>query len=894
MKAGKSMPKIKEVLVLHHSHLDIGYTHAQPIILELQKKYIDQALHMCELTEDWSEVNKFRWTCESSYPVLSWLETAKASQIDRFKHYLHKGQMSISASHLHTTPLCSAEQMAKMLYPVSQLRSQFDIEIKTAIHHDVNGQPWPYSQLLLDAGVEFFIMGINMHMGAIPFARPSAFHWETPDRRKLLTFHGEHYALFSEICDVNAKNTNIMANGLNKYLQKIEANPEYPFDFIYLTATNLPLYDNNPPDRELAELIKIWNGEGREQTITFVTPEQLYARVKQHETQLHTHSGDWTDYWNFGSGSSAKETKLNRRTKQGMRAVELLEAFQGEEDQSHQQLKKQAWEQINLYDEHTWGAFNSIYNPHHLNVDIQWSHKSHYAYQANSLTGYLLGNQMERLANNPLQSEEPEGLLLVNTSSVPVKHDIQFPSGFRIKGRHLSADRMRHVLMNNDRNHASESYGIVELAPFSWRKFPFQNLQKVDLANEIASHPGKMNEIVAQFSVNHAVAGTITSENGYIETPYHRFIFDPSKGRILSLYDKLNDWEVLDVSSPWTLFQYVQETIDPIHDPVHRSTLFPCDFERSKNSISNWNHDWHAKRETYSRFKSFHLERSANNATLVMQWEAPGMDRLEQRFTFFSYRADIEMKVSYVKQDITTPEGTYFAIPLNVKDWRCIYDTAGQIVELDEQQLPGVCRDYITVDKSVSIFDGSHGVTLVCPDAPLVQVGDFNFGREHHKIDRDSRPLLLAWPMNNYWETNFRAHQPGFNSFTYYLSTFQTFDPANVLQSSAQAIAPVYTTAVMNCREDVSGQFIQLSGTGVQIFDVKPAEEGKGIIVRLSNCTEQSVNAQLIFPSSKIKTAFRTNALEENQMEIRDIQHGTLEVKLEAKQMLHLRVILEE
>lgn len=460
------MSTIKEVLVLHHSHLDVGYTHAQPILLEMQSRYIDQALDLCEMTEEWEEFNRFRWTCESSLPVLRWLETATEKQVQRFKYFLHNGQMSISASYMHMTPLCSAEEAARTLYPIRRLRDLFEIEIKTAIHHDINGQPWPYAQLLLDAGVQFFIMGINIHFGGVPFNRPNAFHWEAPDRRKLLTFNGEHYSLFSQICDVNAKDTNIMAQGLSKYLRKIDANPEYPFDFVYLTATNIPLYDNNPPDRELAGLLKKWNEEEHGIKISFVTPEQLHARVREHAVKLPTYTGDWTDYWNFGSASSAKETKLNRRTKQGMKAVELLDAFRREEDRSFALVKKEAWNQIHLYDEHTWGAFNSVSEPDHPNVEIQWMHKAHYAYQANSLTGYLLNVHLEKLANNRLQSEEPEGLMLLNPSSVAVTHEIRIPSNFKTQGRHLGADRMRHVLMNNDVYHQGTSYGKIELPPF--------------------------------------------------------------------------------------------------------------------------------------------------------------------------------------------------------------------------------------------------------------------------------------------------------------------------------------------------------------------------------------------------------------------------------------------
>ncbi|RKP54437.1 hypothetical protein D7Z26_13895 [Cohnella endophytica] len=880
------MSRIKEVLVLHHSHLDVGYTHAQPILIEMQKKYIDEALQMCALTEDWSEVNRFRWTCESSYPVLKWLETANSSQIDLFKYYLKNGQMSVSASYMHTTPLCSAEQIAKMLYPIRQLRSQFDIEIKTAIHHDVNGQPWSYSQLLLDAGVEFLIMGINIHFGGVPLTRPNAFQWETPDHRRLLTFNGEHYSLFSQICNVNAKNTNIMAEGLDQYLKKIDANPDYPFDFVYLTATNLPLYDNNPPDRELAGLIKTWNAEQREQTISFVTPEQLYARVREQALKLPVHAGDWTDYWNFGSGSAAKEVKLSRRTKQGMKAVELLDAFQPEADASYVSIKKQAWDQIHLYDEHTWGAFNSISEPDNLSVDIQHIHKKHYAYQANSLTGYLLNTQMEKLAINSLQSEEPEGILLFNSTSVPVTHDIQIPSSFRSAGRHLSADRMRHVLMNNETSHPGKSYGTVELPPFTWRTILFKDLKETPWSESI-----EINQGTIEMTGEGPWRREVTTQLGQVVTPYHRCSFDPLTGRITSLFDTLQDWEMLDTSSPWTLFQFVQETVDPIYYPNTRNAIFPRDIEKGNNSVSVWNHDWKAKRQSYSKLESCSVERNANSATLIMRWDAPGVEQLEQRFTFFSYRADIEIKVSFYKKDITTPEGIYFVTPLNLQTWNCHYDTAGKLVELDAQQLPGVCRDYITVDKCVSVYGGSHGVTMSCQDAPLVQVGDFNFGKEQKSISKVEKPLLLAWPMNNYWDTNFQARQPGYNSYTYSLSTFQTFNPAAVIANTDRAIAQIYSIPVIDCKIGQEKTLINIDSENVKVFDVKPAEEGPGIILRLSNSIDHISDINISFPNRKLKAAFRTNALEECLNDLQVVSSERLEIRLEANQLLHILVI---
>ena len=96
---------IEEILVLHHSHLDVGYTHSQPVLWRLQSEYISQALDWLERTGDLPEGARPKWTCEATEPVRRWLASASGSQVVRFKDLYGRGRIGLSALRWHVSSL---------------------------------------------------------------------------------------------------------------------------------------------------------------------------------------------------------------------------------------------------------------------------------------------------------------------------------------------------------------------------------------------------------------------------------------------------------------------------------------------------------------------------------------------------------------------------------------------------------------------------------------------------------------------------------------------------------------------------------------------------------------------------------------------------------------------
>ncbi|MBF9015958.1 MULTISPECIES: glycosyl hydrolase-related protein [unclassified Oceanispirochaeta] len=860
--------KIKEILVLHHSHMDIGYTHSQPVLWNLQREFIDQVLDMLEETSQWPKLSQPKWTIEVTAQILHWLKTADEKSIETLKAYVAQERIGLSGLQFNTTPLCNLEQLISQLRPIRGIEQALDYSIKTVIQHDVNGIAWPIVDLLHDNGIKALIMGINPHLGRAAASRPSFFHWEGPSKKKILVVNGEHYTMFDQQLKTAENSIETMKTGLDRYLTHLEG-INYQQDFLYLTSSNVPVcWDNSPPNMQVARLIREWNDNDCGPVIRYVTPNELLKRVQQiPESELCTMKGDWTDFWNFGSASSAYETALNQKTKSMLFSAELIGANKIDPKPAIRENLDQSWKSLNIYDEHTWGCDESM-DVDSYNTRSQWSFKAIKAYEAREHAFYPLIASLEDISENPGQAEGLEGVLLCNLTSKEQNVPVMLSKKWQTEGKQLRTARFRNDMqLINTKEEELIEFASVSIPAFGWRRIPLDQLEEPVQDSRI-SH-GKYVKKSTQAIISFDTIRRIDDYIEYIESPFHRIEFDPKSGRILSLFDKRLAREILDIQNDWTFFQMVREYPDPLIDG-RRESYYDRDIVKLLDDESCWSSSWACRREGAESFVSYEIEQKSTKITLVLRFKMDGMTNMEQRIVLHPHIPDIDLSVSFNKEECTDPESYYLVFPLALKSgWKGIFNTADTQVSLDDEQLPGACRDWVTAQSFVAMQDDDIAVSLCTPDAPMAMFGDFNFSKESTVIPRDKNPLLLSWPLNNYWNTNFRASQAGFIQLNYSLIIENSEEEYNYAKRAERSSVPLLSHPLINCSKAESGVFFTVTDSeNIQVSSVTAMPENGGYRFRLINTSSETSEPTLTIPDFTVGSAYSANIFDERITDI--------------------------
>jgi alpha-mannosidase len=449
---------IRTIDIIHHSHTDVGFTDLPSVCRDMQVRFLDAALEAC-LADP-----RFHWTCEAMLTVDDWWRNAPAPRREQLLRMIRRGQMDVMALPFNQAPFNDARQWRQMLDWVDAGVWK-SLQPRAAMQNDVNGCPRAGALALLDRGIRHLLMGINADSGGPPFRRPTAFWWQMPDQRRLFVWMGDHYGVaYSFFAPKNwirsqprgaatafrpprkgdfhhTDEASLAAaqRRLFTRLQRIE-DGGYDFPRLILSYTNQWRYDNDPPLVWLAGFIEAWNRAGLEPALRFTTATDAVMEMeKSVSARLAVKRGEWTDWWANGDASGPREVAASRFAKRSLAAA--LSPVWGPVPASAEPSIQAVLKDLCLFDEHTWGANESISRPDSLFTLGQYTEKSLLAYRPMAHAEWLLG----RRARTKLDPG-PEGFYLVNTAGEPWSGWVDVPEAAQRNSttpvKRLWADRL--------------------------------------------------------------------------------------------------------------------------------------------------------------------------------------------------------------------------------------------------------------------------------------------------------------------------------------------------------------------------------------------------------------------------------------------------------------------
>ncbi|MBM3891817.1 MAG: hypothetical protein FJ388_22100, partial [Verrucomicrobia bacterium] len=195
---------------------------------------------------------------------------------------------------------------------------------------------------------------------------------------------------------------------------------DYPYDIAYVRWAGHG--DNAVPDPVICDFVRDWNAaHAWPRFVISSTSEAFRAFEKRYGEKLPQVRGDWTPYWEDGAASSAAETAMNRASSERLAQAETLWAMLDPKRYPAKRFEE-AWNNVLLYSEHTWGAYCSVSQPANPFTADQWTIKQSYATVANLQSRQLLSDAS--VARDPVATPVARHSVAGNNKSDESRHGV--------------------------------------------------------------------------------------------------------------------------------------------------------------------------------------------------------------------------------------------------------------------------------------------------------------------------------------------------------------------------------------------------------------------------------------------------------------------------------------
>lgn len=788
------------VYVLPHSHVDIGYTALQAEVEEKQHENLETALHLARTTANYPEGSRFKWNVEVLWPVDNYLRAGTPEKKDALISAIASGQVGLDTFYGNIlTGLCRPEELLRMMRYAMELSSMCGMPIESAMISDVPGYTWSTVSAMAHAGVKYFSFAPNYFDrmgGTMKEWQNRPFWWQGPDgtNRVLCWCPSRGYALGHLIGDGEA-----LARFMPEYLVELETTG-YPYDISHLRWNVHG--DNGSPDEKVADVVRDWNAKyAFPKLVLSTTAEAFRAFEKRYGKDLPVYAGDYTPYWEDGAGSSALETAMNRASAERLVQAETLWLLKRDTPFPAAEFND-AWRNVLLYSEHTWGAHNSISQPDEPFVRDQWKVKRAFATDADRQSCALLSSALDE------ESRRGDTVEVFNTSSWARTDLVTLQGDMAKLGDRVADERGRPV--------PSQRLSNGELA-FLAREVPAFGSKRYKISSAATSPVGRV----------HARGSELTHPDFTVSV-------HEQTGNVKSLYSLKLKREL------------VQGAINEF--------LYLTGADVSKVQANG---------VPIIRVK----EAGPVVASLLVESAAPGCRGLRREIRVIDGLDRVEFINVVDKLTVRAKEAVHFGYAFAVPDAQVHMDVGLAVVRPEIDQIPASCKNWFSVQRWVDVSNDDFGVTWAPVDAPLVQLGGITANMIGSQTDwrpwiQHIRPSsrLYSWAMNNHWHTNYRAEQEGPTTFRYMLRPHRGYDPAEAARFGAECSQPLLATWAS---EDHGARpRLQLSTPDVVVTALKPADQGKGWIVRLFGASGESRSVKLDWSDPKPSRVFTSDLSE--------------------------------
>jgi len=383
----------------------------------------------------------------------------------------------------------------------------------------------------------------------------------------------------------------------------------------------------------------------------------------------------------------------------------------------------------------------------------------------------------------------------------------------------------------------------------------------------------------------------IDKKNNLLENRYFRLQIDEQKGIVSSLFDKLNNRELVDQNSDKGFGEYFLER-------PGKQTIDTYNKAYVKPGAEGWANDEmirpdipQKERRVYtgSCERIVYLDMgNAIRATVFGKLNDQDSQDYLVTYTLYENQAYVEIVWGVDgKKPNSLPEAGWLSFPFEVDrpEYR-LYRT-GAIVDPQTEFIERTNQDFYFLNTSMTMFNSSgSGVALNCPGSPGVSIdspGLFKFSGKKQLSTGD----LYVNLYNTQWGTNFTEWIEGSFASRMYIWSYNKYD------SEKQLITPSEETRVplkavfyegTRGKSPVMQEGIALDRKGIVLTAFK--EEGAGTLIRLWEQAGKGGTCTLTLSEySAYKKAFLCNLrgeiLDENGI---DLQNNSFQFNIKAYQ----------